>query len=75
MTPWIERTEVVGVELLVVTLACASVAFEGSSLIGRALSDHQRILIKSDIMREGAVCGRDLKAYSLFIKDSTRRLR
>ena len=50
-------------------------AFYYSNLIGRALFDQQRALTESNIMREGAVCGRDLKAYSLFIKDSTRRLR
>ena len=50
-------------------------AFYDSSLIGKALFDQQRALTESDIIREGAVCGRDLKAYSLFIKDSTRRLR
>ena len=50
-------------------------AFDDSSLIGKALFDQQRALTESDIIREGAVCGRDLKAYSLFIKDSTRRLR
>ena len=75
MTPWIERTEVVGVELLVVTLACASVAFEGSSPIGRALSDHQRIFIKSDIIRGGTGCGRGLRVYLLYIKDLARCLR
>lgn len=49
--------------------------FYYSNLIGRTLFDQQRALTESDLIREGAVCGRDLKAYSLFIKDSTRRLR
>ena len=50
-------------------------AFDYSNLIGKALFDQQRVLTESDIIREAAVCGRDLKAYSLFIKDPTRCLR
>lgn len=68
MTPWIERTEVVGVGLLVVTLACTSVAFDGSSLIGRALFDRRRTLITSDIIRGGTVRGGGLKVYPLYIE-------
>lgn len=50
-------------------------AFDDSSLIGKALFDQQRVLTESDIIREGVVCGRDLKVYSLIIKDPTGRLR
>lgn len=49
--------------------------FYYSNLIGRALFDQQRALTESDIIWEGAVCGRDLKVYSLFIKGPTRCLR
>ena len=69
------RAEVVGVVLLVVYADVHLGAFDDSSLIGKALFDQRRELTESDIIREGAVCGRDLKAYSLFIKDPTRRLR
>ena len=67
MTPRIERTEVVGVRLLVVTLACTSVAFDGSSLIGRALFDRRRTLITSGIIRGGTGRGGGLKVYPLYI--------
>lgn len=69
------RAEVVRVGLLVVYADVHLGAFDDSSLIGKALFDQQRELTESDIIREGAMCGRDLKAYSLFIKDPTRRLR
>ena len=49
--------------------------FYYSNPIGRALFDQQRVLTESDIIREGVVCGRDLKVYPLYIKDPTRRLR
>lgn len=49
--------------------------FYYSNLIGRALFDQQRALTESDIIWEGAVCGRGLKVYSLFIKGPTRCLR
>lgn len=69
------RAEVVGVGLLVVYADVHLGAFDGSSLIGKALFDQQRVLTESGIIREGVVCGRDLKVYSLFIKGPTRRLR
>ena len=50
-------------------------AFDDSRLIGKALFNQQRELTESGIISEGAVCRRDLKVYSLFIKDPTRRLR
>lgn len=50
-------------------------AFDCSNLIGRALFDQQRVLTESDIIREGAGYGRELKVYSLYIKDPTRRHR
>lgn len=46
-------------------------AFDDSSLIGRALFDQQRVPTESDIIREGAGYGRDLKVYPLCIKDPT----
>lgn len=69
------RAEVVGVGLLVVYADVHLGAFDDSSLIGKALFNQQRELTESDIIREGVVCGRDLKVYSLFIKGPTRRLR
>lgn len=69
------RAEVVGVGLLVVYADVHLGAFDDSSLIGKALFNQQRELTEPDIIREGAVCGRDLKVYSLFIKGPTRCLR
>lgn len=45
------RAEVIGVGLLVVYADVYLGAFDGSSLIGRALFDQQRVLIKSGIIR------------------------
>lgn len=43
-------------------------AFDCSNPIGGAFFDQQRGLTESDIIKEGAVCGRDLKVYQLCIK-------
>lgn len=69
------RAEVVGVGLLVVYADVHLGAFDCSCLIGRALFDQQRVLIKSDIIRGGTGRGRGLKVHPLYIKDPTRRHR
>lgn len=69
------RAEVVGVGLLVVYADVHIGAFDCSCLIGRALFDQQRVLIKSGIIRGGTGRGRGLKVHPLYIKDPTRRHR
>lgn len=46
--------------------------FNCSNLIGRTLCDQQRVLTESDIIREEAGRGRDLKVYPPYTKDPTR---